>query len=75
MILEAADAYDICMSVIASPKFGIKSFSQEWDSETKKQLLGSIDHEFGTKEEPLVIRLFMASRTFLEKARYTVQCG
>lgn len=68
MILEAADAYDICMSVIASPKFGIKSFSQEWDSETKKQLLGSIDHELGTKEEPLVIRLFMASsRTFRKK--------
>lgn len=68
MILEAADAYDICMSVIASLKFGIKSFSQEWDSETKKQLLGSIDHELGTKEEPLVIRLFMASsRTFRKK--------
>lgn len=31
-------------------------------------MLGSIDHELGTKEEPLVIRLFMASsRTFRKK--------
>ena len=68
MILEAADAYDICMSIIASSKFGIRSFSKEWSSEIKKNLIGNLDYEFGTKEEPLVTRLFMASsRTFRKK--------
>lgn len=51
MILEAADAYDICMSILASESFGIKEF------------IGT--DAVGTKDSPLIIRIFMASsRTF-----------
>lgn len=68
MILEAADAYDICLSILASEQFGIKGFLQ--DSTVSSELL-AMDNNIncsGTKEEPLVIRLFMASsRTFRRK--------
>lgn len=68
MILEAADAYDICLSILASQKFGIKDFLQ---SDTLSQELIRMDKSIcdsGTKKEPLVIRLFMASsRTFRRK--------
>lgn len=45
MFLEAADAYDICTSVLADSELGIK-----------KQV-----PEVGTIDNPIVIRLFMAS--------------
>lgn len=65
MILEAADAYDICLSILGSQQFGIRDFLQD-SALTAECILSdkNIGH-FGTKEEPLVIRLFMASsRTF-----------
>lgn len=68
MILEAADAYDICLSILASQKFGIKDFLQ---TDTLSQELIELDKSIsdsGTRKEPLVIRLFMASsRTFRRK--------
>lgn len=45
MFLEAADAYDICTSVLADSELGIQK----------------IVPEIGTIENPMVIRLFMAS--------------
>lgn len=45
MFLEAQDAYDICTSVLASKKLGIQKFFTN----------------IGTKDYPIVIRLFMAS--------------
>lgn len=45
MFLEAQDAYDICTSALASRDVGIQKFYSE----------------IGTKENPLIIRLFMCS--------------
>lgn len=45
MFLEAQDAYDICTSALASSEVGIQKFYPE----------------IGTKENPVVIRLFMCS--------------
>lgn len=68
MILEAADAYDICLSILASEKFGIKSFLQEREASSQLTTKDDGFHHSGTKEKPLVIRLFMASsRTFRRK--------
>lgn len=53
MFLEAADAYDICTSILADSELGIqKRFS-----------------EIGTMENPMVIRLFMASARGFKKYR------
>lgn len=43
MFLEAQDAYDICTSALASSEVGIRKF----------------DSSIGTKENPVIIRLFM----------------
>lgn len=68
MILEAADAYDICLSILASKQFGIKGFLQPDMLLTKFFDCDEKICNYGTKEEPLVIRLFMASsRTFRKK--------
>lgn len=68
MILEAADAYDICMSVISNTKFGITSFMENWGEKTKEKIFYNHEKKLGTKDEPLVIRLYMASsRTFRYK--------
>lgn len=69
MILEAADAYDICMSVISSSKLGIKSFVNLWPMELKSQLLGDGIAEFGSKENPIIVRLYMASSRTFRKMR------
>lgn len=45
MFLEAQDAYDICTSALASSKVGIRRFRQD----------------LGTRENPIIIRLFMSS--------------
>ena len=45
MFLEAQDAYDICTSALASSEVGIQKFYPE----------------IGTKENPVIIRLFMCS--------------
>ena len=52
MFLEAQDAYTICTSALASSKLGIRRFYPE----------------LGTKHNPIIIRLFMASaRGFKQK--------
>lgn len=67
MILEAADAYDICMTILTHHKTGIKSTSlknilKDIDSDTRNKL--NIEN-IGTIDEPLLIHLFMASsKTF-----------
>lgn len=53
MFLEAADAYDICTSVLADGEFGIQRHVQD----------------IGTLEKPVIIRLFMASSRGLKKYR------
>ena len=53
MFLEAADAYDICTSVLADSELGIQK----------------IVPEIGTIENPMVIRLFMASARGLKNYR------
>ena len=58
MIMEAADAYDICLTILASVQFGIKDFMHRYMPE-----------ECGTKENPVVVRLFMASSRTFRKAR------
>jgi hypothetical protein len=55
MFLEAADAYDICMSILAHSELGIKNFIPE----------------IGSKDNPIVIRLFMASSRTLRKTRHS----
>lgn len=45
MFLEAQDAYDICTSALASSEVGIQRFHSD----------------FGTKDNPVIIRLFMCS--------------
>ncbi len=65
MILEAADAYNICLSILASQRFGIKSFLEETVLSSEFVEIDKNITYVGTKEEPLAIRLFMASsRTF-----------
>lgn len=52
MFLEAQDAYDICTSTLASNQVGIQKFYSE----------------LGTKENPIIIRLFMcSSRNFKQR--------
>lgn len=51
MFLEAADAYDICTSVLADGEMGIKS------------------KELGTMDNPVIIRLFMASARGFKNSR------
>ncbi len=52
MFLEAQDAYDICTSTLASNQVGIRKFYPE----------------LGTKENPVIIRLFMcSSRNFKQR--------
>lgn len=66
MIMEAADVYDICLSILSSDKLCIRNFFQcgQFANEAALSTLGDVS-KCGTKEEPLVIRLFMASsRTF-----------
>lgn len=53
MLLEATDAYDICTSIFASAEFGVKKFIKE----------------LGTKENPFVLRLFLASARGLKRFR------
>ncbi|MCM1136414.1 MAG: hypothetical protein NC400_12670 [Clostridium sp.] len=68
MILEAADAYDICLSILASQRFGIKDFLQLDALSPELLAMDKSIEKVGIKEEPLVIRLFMASsRTFRRK--------
>lgn len=69
MILEATDAYEICMSAISSSNLGIKSFVNLWPLELKKQLLGDEIAEFGSKENPIIVRLYMASSRTFKKER------
>lgn len=65
MILEASDAYDICLSILASQQFGIKGILKDIDLPSKLIEMDRNVGYVGTKEEPLIIRLFMASsRTF-----------
>lgn len=69
MILEAADAYDICLSILASQQFGIKQFLQT--DQIAAELI-EIDKDItssGVKEEPLVVRLFMSSSRTFRKLR------
>lgn len=52
MFLEAQDAYDICTSILANNEFGIQQYNPE----------------IGTKENPVIIRLFMcSSRNFKQR--------
>lgn len=62
MILEAADAYDICISILSDEYFGIKNCMQnEYMNTEIKDLIES----GGSLTEPFVIRLYLASsRTF-----------
>lgn len=53
MFLEAADAYDICTSILADQEMGIQKHMKE----------------VGTIDNPIVIRLFMASSRGFKKYR------
>lgn len=76
MILEAADAYDICLSILASQRLGIKDLLKDIDISPELIKIDTNVDCIGTKEEPLVIRLFMASsRTFRRKRDEEFQCG
>lgn len=55
MFLEAQDAYDVCSSALASSKVGIQK----------------IDPKMGTKENPVIIRLFMCSSRNYKQRRIT----
>lgn len=66
MIMEAADVYDICLSILSNDRICIRKFFQGGTFANPEALstVGDVS-KCGTKEEPLVIRLFMASsRTF-----------
>lgn len=52
MFLEAADAYDICTSILADENLGIKTNINSQNTDFSS---------LGEKENPIVIRLFMAS--------------
>ncbi len=54
MFLEAADAYDICTSILAHQGLGIRN----------------ICSDIGCKDNPIAIRLFMASSRTLLKTRH-----
>ncbi len=65
MILEAADAYDICLSILSSSQFGIKKILEKCDVSVKLKEIDPYIDQAGSKDEPFVVRLFMASsRTF-----------
>lgn len=53
MFLEAADAYDICTSILAHHGLGVKNFSET----------------IGKRENPVIVRLFMASSRTFRKVR------
>lgn len=67
MILEAADAYDICLSILASQELGIKNCMQQ--NITFDGLSDEDVKNCGTIENPLLIRLFMASSRTFRKSR------
>lgn len=68
MIMEAADAYDICLSILASKKLGIKDFLLMSCFFEGVMTAERTELKLGTKEMPIVMRLFMASsRTFRKK--------
>ena len=69
MILEAADAYDICLSILAGQQSGIRSFKEEIAASAELAEIDKNACHCGTKEEPLVIRLFMASSRTFRKSR------
>lgn len=61
MYLEASDAYDICNGILADKAYGIKK-SVEFNKQIDRSFL---DDDIGGKDNPIVLRLFMASsRTF-----------
>jgi len=68
MILEAADAHDICMSLLADDSFGIMQYLTDdprLNTVFKKCGIQEDLPRIGQKEAPLAIRVFMASsRTF-----------
>lgn len=77
MFLEAADAHDICMSLLADDKFGIMQFlgknSPLEDTLKRHGYLGNV-LELGLRENPLTIRVFMASsRTFKRERDHVFQ--
>ena len=53
MFLEAQDAYDICTTVLTSSIFGIKR----------------VKSDIGSRQNPVIIRLFMASARGFKKGR------
>lgn len=53
MFMEAQDAYDICTSTLANSGIGIRRF----------------DRKLGTKDNPVIIRLFMCSSKNLKRQR------
>ncbi|MDE7200858.1 MAG: hypothetical protein K2O91_02900 [Lachnospiraceae bacterium] len=55
MFLEAQDAYDICTSALASKKVGIRRFYPK----------------VGTREDPVIIRIFMCSSRNYKQRRIT----
>lgn len=66
MILEAADAHDICMSILVNERFGIMQYiSNNSELEDICRNYGYNILDIGRKENPLTVRVFMASsRTF-----------
>ncbi len=67
MYLEAADAYDICTSILANSEEGIvRSLNEDFPD----SLQGLVSNEFGTKDDPVVIRLFMASSRTMHRLRH-----
>ncbi len=76
MILEAADAYDICLRILASDAFGVKLALDGQAPSPWLRDAGGRFQDSGSKEDPLVIRLFMASsRTFRKKRDEQFQQG
>ena len=64
MYLEAADAYDISLNILANTK----SFLSDDAKDTMKRNSNIDGDEIGTKDKPFVIRMFMASvRSFIRE--------
>ena len=69
MYLEASDAYEICMNILASKDLGINTFAQNNIAFTSLKNRYFDVENIGSKDNPLVIRLFMASSRSFRKHR------
>ena len=69
MYLEAADAYDICVGILSNSDMGITSALQSLPEDVKEQF-----YDIGDRDNPLIIRLFMASSRTMKYVRHKQYC-